>query len=280
MKEIDYLVEDPVIEGQRWTLVTIVAPESATHIKAKCDIWGIKIRGFAKNYEEAQRKAKYLRNNVDSDFDIYIVEVGKFFPLVVDPLKVEDINYQNEQLNTLIKGYKENREKASTFFNERKQRMKEQAIKEAMDKSNAEKPEHAISVLNRIETTKQKIERMQRELSDVKESLSRDESKFNNEYTPEEKEYADKYIKDYLAGDKTITEEVDNFEPKVSLVESKTTIKEYLEIEDLINKIKESRTTQQKLEYKKQLEKYDKSIINEYINTYFDNTSDVHALFN
>ena len=107
-KTIDYLSEDTPIPSQKYALITIVGP----HMRQKCDIWGLKIRGVADSMENAKALAQRLMKR-DKDYDIYTVDVGKFFPLNIKPTDVNNIEYQNEQLNQLMKTYMENRELAN-----------------------------------------------------------------------------------------------------------------------------------------------------------------------
>ena len=105
-KSIDYLFEDPEIPSQKYALVSIVGP----HMPQKCDVWGLKIRGTTDSVDKAKTLCKRLLR-LDNNYDIYTVEVGKFFPLAVEPNEISDIEYQNDQLNTLVKSYLENKER-------------------------------------------------------------------------------------------------------------------------------------------------------------------------
>ena len=90
-KTLDYLFEDPPLQSQKFALVTIVGP----NMPQKCDVWGVKVRGVAGSIEEAKRLSqKILR--IDNNYDIYTVDIGKFFPLVVNPLEINNVEYQNE----------------------------------------------------------------------------------------------------------------------------------------------------------------------------------------
>ena len=105
MPEIDYLFEDPPVSGQNFALVSIVGP----NLQQKCDVYGLKIRGVADSMDRARTMSQKL-TKIDPDFDIYTVEVGKFFPLDVNPMELQNVEYQNTQLNELVKNYLENRE--------------------------------------------------------------------------------------------------------------------------------------------------------------------------
>jgi hypothetical protein len=178
--KIDYLTEDPPIDNQKYALISIVGP----HMPQKCKVWGIKIRGVSNSLESSKELAQRLIK-IDDVYDIYTVEVGKFVPLDVTPDKVKDIEYQNEQLNTLVKEYLHNRQVANDEWLKRKNEMVQKAVEEG--KSPQEKPEHPISVLNRIRDLKQRLKETQKDLQNAYEKIKvySDEEKTNalNEFS-------------------------------------------------------------------------------------------------
>jgi len=192
-KVIDYLFEDPEITNQKYALVSIVGP----HMPQKCDVWGLKVRGTADSLENAKALCKRLLR-IDNHYDIYTVDVGKFFPLAIDPLKVQNVEYQNDQLNSLIQSYLENKDNANDLWNQRKTEMIDDAIKEGKNqKEFANKPEHPISVLHKIKNYEESIADTERSLESLKEELSRARNKFDN-YTEEAREIALKEFKTAL----------------------------------------------------------------------------------
>lgn len=90
---------------------------------------GIKVRGVYDTYREAEVRAKVLQK-LDPTFDVFVGQVGYWLPLIFDTNHIENNEYANEQLNTLIKSYKENQEKKDIFYQERTKEMKENAMKE------------------------------------------------------------------------------------------------------------------------------------------------------
>jgi chaperonin cofactor prefoldin len=196
--KIDYLTEDQPIPGQKFALVSIVGP----NLKQKCDVYGIKIRGVTDNLEQAKTMTKRIMRS-DNKYDIYNVEVGKFFPVAVDPLAVGNVEYQNEALNSLVKNYMENREEANDHWHKRKNDLMAKAIKEGKNQEElANRPEHPIAVLQRINTFETKSKALQEELKSLQQDLNLSKEKYNT-YTPEEKEFADSELR------KAIKENVD-----------------------------------------------------------------------
>jgi hypothetical protein len=80
---------------------------------------GIKVRGVFSSEGEASAKAKRLQKT-DPSFNIYMGHVGKWMAWEPDPNKVGDQEYANEELNTLMKKYRENEDNRDVFYNEQK----------------------------------------------------------------------------------------------------------------------------------------------------------------
>jgi hypothetical protein len=80
---------------------------------------GIKVRGVFSSEAEASARAKRLQK-ADPSFNIYQGHVGKWMAWEPDPNKVGDQEYANEELNTLMKKYRENEESREVFYNEQK----------------------------------------------------------------------------------------------------------------------------------------------------------------
>lgn len=82
-------------------------------------IRGIKVRGVFSSDVEATARAKRLQKS-DPSMNIYMGAVGKWMAWEPDPNNVADQEYANEQLNTLMKKYRENEENREVFYNEQK----------------------------------------------------------------------------------------------------------------------------------------------------------------
>jgi hypothetical protein len=79
---------------------------------------GVKVRGVYGNPKEAELKAKKLQNK-DKYHNIFMAEVGKWTPWDPQPNEVADQEYNNDQLNNLMRKYKENEDSREKFFDER-----------------------------------------------------------------------------------------------------------------------------------------------------------------
>ena len=83
---------------------------------------GLKIRGTYNSKEEATLRSKKLQK-VDTLHNIFIGEIGKWLPWDPEPSDIQDQEYAEEQLNTLMKKYKENQEARDEFERENRARV-------------------------------------------------------------------------------------------------------------------------------------------------------------
>lgn len=89
---------------------------------------GIKVRGFGRDENDAQRLAKRLQNK-DRYHNIYCAEVGKWTPWDPNSHQIQDQEYAEEQLNKLMKHYKDNEDSRTKFFEEQREEQRKNALK-------------------------------------------------------------------------------------------------------------------------------------------------------
>jgi hypothetical protein len=82
-------------------------------------VQGLKIRGVFDTYGEAMARAKTLQK-LDPSHNVYVGQVGHWLPWDPEPHEVGDQEYADDQLNTLMKKYKENESRREEFFAEQK----------------------------------------------------------------------------------------------------------------------------------------------------------------
>jgi hypothetical protein len=82
-------------------------------------VQGLKIRGVFDTYGEAMARAKTLQK-LDASHNVYVGQVGHWLPWDPEPHEVGEAEYADDQLNTLMKKYKENEAKRDEFFAEQK----------------------------------------------------------------------------------------------------------------------------------------------------------------
>jgi hypothetical protein len=83
-------------------------------------IRGIKVRGTYDTAEDAKTRCEALKKH-DNNFDIFIAQVGCWCPWSPNPNDLQNQEYSETQLNTLMKKYKENMESKDIMFERRKQ---------------------------------------------------------------------------------------------------------------------------------------------------------------
>jgi hypothetical protein len=86
----------------------------------KTTVRGLKVRGVYSGKEEAESRAKKLQRS-DQIHNIFVGEVGKWLPWDPSPHEVGDQEYAEDQLNTLMKKYKENEDAREAFHREQRE---------------------------------------------------------------------------------------------------------------------------------------------------------------
>lgn len=90
----------------------------------------LKVRGVYDSEKEAKTRAKLLQHR-DKNFNVFIGQVGYWLPWDPNPHRIGDQEYMEEELNTLVKKYKENQESKDLHFQQNLDYVKEQAEKKA-----------------------------------------------------------------------------------------------------------------------------------------------------
>lgn len=99
---------------------------------------GLKVRGVYSNHDQAVARAKALHKK-DPYFNVYVAEVGEWLPWDPDPDSVQDSEYANDDLNKLMRKYKENQAEKEVYFEE----MKRKKMAEAARAAAAQKEDNA-----------------------------------------------------------------------------------------------------------------------------------------
>lgn len=82
-------------------------------------IRGIKVRGVFDTIEEAKNRSEFIKK-IDNKFNIYIAQMGCWCPWSPNPDCLENQEYAETQLNTLMKEYKKNMTDKDVLFENRK----------------------------------------------------------------------------------------------------------------------------------------------------------------
>ena len=86
----------------------------------KTTVRGLKVRGVYDTMDEAKKRCDVLKK-IDPNFNIMIGQVGCWCPWSPNPNYIDDQNWSETQLNTLMMNYKKNKESKDELFNERTQ---------------------------------------------------------------------------------------------------------------------------------------------------------------
>jgi hypothetical protein len=85
----------------------------------RTSIRGLKVRGVYDTAAEAGARAKTLQK-IDPYFNVYVGQVGFWLPWDPEPSEVADQEYAEDQLNTLMKNYKQNESQKEQLYEEQK----------------------------------------------------------------------------------------------------------------------------------------------------------------
>lgn len=118
---------------------------------------GLKIRGSYGQKEEAEARAKKLQKQ-DPDHNIYVGQVGKWLPWDPSPSAIPDQEYAEEQLNNLMKKYKENEEAREVFHKEQRERARKNKGVMNMDGNATESSEYNSSKNLTVSRTEESTE--------------------------------------------------------------------------------------------------------------------------
>jgi len=85
----------------------------------KTTMYGLKVRGIYPTQDQAAARARALQKK-DPYHNVYVGEVGEWMPWEPAPEEVDEQEYPLDQLNSLMKSYKDNVAKKDAFFEEEK----------------------------------------------------------------------------------------------------------------------------------------------------------------
>jgi len=165
MSKTDYLTELPQLSQTKWYTVNFF---SKTHVKESVennndyknedekekyefqkDMLSFRICTGRATYEEAVEDCKRIKE-LDPHHHVFVAEGSKWCPFILtedDSNKyVSQVEYDNNQLNEMMKKYTENQEKANVFHEYRKNQLVMKGISENID-SRLENKNETITLL-------------------------------------------------------------------------------------------------------------------------------------
>jgi hypothetical protein len=176
---VDYLTEDTFLPSdQKFVCISFLSDS-----EKKTTLSGIKIRGVFETYDAACAHAKKVQS-IDPYFNVFVGDMGKWLPFdpAPDSDAVKESEYQNDQLNNIMKSYLENQEKSKIFHEQRKTELMRQGIidnltskqslkKEAEDKLNAAKENNNKNDIKSLETNLNYLDEQIKQFENKKNDL-------------------------------------------------------------------------------------------------------------
>ena len=108
----------------------------------RTSVRGVKIRGTYESEREAKIRAEVLRRRFPND-NVFVGQVGYWLPWDPNPLDVKNLEYQERELNTLMKKYYENMEQREQMFDEeRRTKMYKDKNKNTQSKEDEKKTQN------------------------------------------------------------------------------------------------------------------------------------------
>jgi hypothetical protein len=140
--------DDEPLANQKWVCLSFLSPENLVIENRTSNIRGIKIRGVFNNYDDAVERAKYLQTT-DKYFHVFVGEVGKWLPWDPNPEMIKDQVYAEEELNKIMKAYKDNLHENSV----REEQRKNDLLKDV--KTNQERVKELEKLRKKLHETKE-----------------------------------------------------------------------------------------------------------------------------
>jgi len=111
-----------------------------TETDFKTSVRGLKVRGVYETYKEAEIRAKALQRR-DRSFHVYVGTVGAWLPWDPEADKIQNEEYLEDELNSLIQEYKKNQVHKDMLYEQEKQDRKTDTIKKKIAEDELEKQE-------------------------------------------------------------------------------------------------------------------------------------------
>jgi hypothetical protein len=109
----------------------------------KTSIRGVKVRGCYDSYEQAEKRAKALQRT-DRSFHVFVGQVGYWLPWDPNADQVQDEEYLEGELNTLMKEYKKNEINRDIFYEDQKREKLKDAERDRLESETGNKIEEVL----------------------------------------------------------------------------------------------------------------------------------------
>ena len=193
--------------------------------KFQTNIRGLKVRGTYSTREEAEKRAKTLQS-IDSDFHVFVGQVGYWLPWDPCADKVQEEYYINDQLNEMMEKYKENNINRDIFYEEEKREKIKKAKEEQMQKKKEElerkkeeqndlddpepeeTPSKVLEILDKVEDAETVVEDAEKVVEDAETVVEDAEKVVEDVKTVVED--AEKVVEDVKTVVEDVVEDVEN----------------------------------------------------------------------
>ena len=162
-----------VPRGQHYACLSFLSDKENSQLTTT----GVRVGGVFETYEAACSHAKSIQE-LDDRHHVFVGEVGKWLPYDPNPnsKEVEDSEYANEQLNTLMKGHKDNMEKAKVFHEMRKTEKMVDNLNENMENKVSLKQEltnklSKVKDMDEAKTLTTSLENVEEQIKKMEEKL-------------------------------------------------------------------------------------------------------------
>lgn len=177
--------------GQNYVCISF-----CTDSEKKTTLTSTRIGGVYDTYEKACERAREIQQ-LDPAFSVYVGEMGKWLPFdpAPDSKMIEDVEYADEKLNELMKGYRANQEKAKLFHEYRKNEKMMDNINENIETNiknkeeinkklkKAKTMEEVTTLTNSLENIESQMKRMQDRLKELSVNQSTLQQKIGTDVT-------------------------------------------------------------------------------------------------
>jgi 5-formyltetrahydrofolate cyclo-ligase len=141
---------------------------------------GLKVRGVYDTYKEAGVRAQVLRRK-DPSFNVFVGQIGYWLPWDPECESVTEQEFQENQLNELVKKYKENLSSRDTLYDQVKNERIQKANKEVASRKEVLKAQNEMKIPEDNAETDSKIIEQLRNIVDESDKLYYDNLKRNQE---------------------------------------------------------------------------------------------------
>jgi hypothetical protein len=141
---------------------------------------GLKVRGVYDSHKEANLRAQVLRRK-DPSFNVFVGQVGYWLPWDPECESIPDQEYQEGQLNELVKKYKENLNNRDAMYDQVKNEKIEKAKREVNAKKEIIKSQKEVSVPENMDDENVKNIEQLRSIVDESDKLYYDNLKKSEE---------------------------------------------------------------------------------------------------